>query len=595
MKRVIATIVVFLVLVGILLIPAVFYGLDLDKGEAYEPTTIRSYKADFDVHDDGSMDVVETIRVDFPSSDRHGIFRFFDRLNSTDEHLRHRVEDVEVTYDGGDVPVDRSVEGSRYDVYRIGDPDAYVTSGVHTYEIRYHVDAVLTPGGDEVGTEAQFYWNLIPAGWQQAIDKSTLTVHLPADAADVQCVVGTEEAEEECVEDGTLSGAGGRTLAVTTGHLAPNTPVTLLAGQDVDPPEQTTVPWTPRFDTAFGTNIPLLGGIGAVALLLTALGFVLARLSHERTPRFPLMYGPPQGIGPAQASFILDETIDRRGYVASLLHAAEHGAVDLRRDGDNWTITDKAGPQGWAGLDPVTTSIAGILSGPGSSFVASKKDVTGGQRLQSEVSSFTTETRNWATSNGFLTKAGIGGLGGFLVILGFIAVVVVTILTMSDSNPLEASMVGLIPAGFAAAGIPLLKTGASTKRTETGRQLWSEVGGFKRVLSTPASQDRFDFSGRQELYTAYIPWAVAFDVADKWADKYRVETGQEPPVPAYFAGGYASGHHGAYDVDSMVSDFDSTIGSAISSYQATQSSSSSGGGGGFSGGGGGGGGGGGSW
>ena len=58
------------------------------------------------------------------------------------------------------------------------------------------------------------------------------------------------------------------------------------------------------------------------------------------------------------------------------------------------------------------------------------------------------------------------------------------------------------------------------------------------MLSTPSSKERFDFSGRQELYTAYIPWAVALDCADEWAEKYRTEMGAEPPVPAYFAGAY---------------------------------------------------------
>ncbi len=156
------------------------------------------------------------------------------------------------------------------------------------------------------------------------------------------------------------------------------------------------------------------------------------------------------------------------------------------------------------------------------------------------------------------------------------------------------TMVALIPGAFAVFGSPMLKTGAGTKRTRQGRDLWSRIGGFHRVLSTPSSQDRFDFSGRQELYTAYIPWAVAFGCADEWAAKYRTETGTEPPVPHYFGSAYAGAAAGSY-VDSMVSDFNDTVSSAISSYQATQSSSSSGGGGGFSGGGGGGGGGGGSW
>jgi uncharacterized membrane protein len=111
------------------------------------------------------------------------------------------------------------------------------------------------------------------------------------------------------------------------------------------------------------------------------------------------------------------------------------------------------------------------------------------------------------------------------------------------------------------------------------------------MLSTPSSKERFDFSGRQDLYTAYIPWAVAFGCADEWAKKYRTEVGAEPPVPTYL-GAYAGMRTGDY-VNSMVNDFSSTVSSSISAYQATQSHSS--GGGGFSGGGGGGGGGGGSW
>ena len=139
---------------------------------------------------------------------------------------------------------------------------------------------------------------------------------------------------------------------------------------------------------------------------------------------------------------------------------------------------------------------------------------------------------------------------------------------------------------------PVAFSGAGTKRTPAGRDLWSRVGGFRRILSTPSAQDRFDFAGRKDLYTAYLPWAVAFDCADEWAKKYRVETGEEPPAPTWFPAYYGA-HTGNY-VSQMVDSFDSTVSSAISSYEATQSSSS-GGGGGFSGGGGGGGGGGGSW
>ena len=112
---------------------------------------------------------------------------------------------------------------------------------------------------------------------------------------------------------------------------------------------------------------------------------------------------------------------------------------------------------------------------------------------------------------------------------------------------------------------------------------------------TPGTARDGDVSAAIESVGRRTPGAVAFDCAEEWAQKYRVEVGEEPPVPHYFAGSYAGANSGAF-VSSMVSSFDSTVNSAISSYNATQTSSSSGGGGGgFSGGGGGGGGGGGSW
>ncbi|MDQ4055638.1 MAG: DUF2207 domain-containing protein, partial [Actinomycetota bacterium] len=317
------------------------------------------------------------------------------------------------------------------------------------------------------------------------------------------------------------------------------------------------------------------------------IGAIAARRSYEANPQFPVLYTPPEGVGPAQAKYILTESIDREAYVATLLYAAERGAIDLQKNGDAWVITDKQGAAGWAGLDEASLDIAQLLGGPGTSFVASPKDVEAGKRLQTEISEFEAKVKDWAHRSGNLVGSGLGGLGGLLVIASWILVGVIAIW-----NPLNMTMLALVPGAFAVTGAPLMRTGSGTKRTRQGRELWSRAGGFKRVLSTPSAEDRFDFSGRQELYTAYIPWAVAFGCADEWAAKYRTEMGTEPPTPSYFGAYHAAGT--GVLVSSMVSDFDSTVSSAISSYQATQSSSSSGGGG-FSGGGGGGGGGGGSW
>ncbi len=583
MKRALALLFGFGIVFAAIFANAVAWNTGDDSGSESEPSTITNYVADYVVDKDGDIHVTETLTLDGLFT-RHGIFRFFDRSDPTAPGTRRTPYDVSVTLDGGDEPFEiLKEEHRRFTNLKIGDAAVTLGMGEHTYVIKYSMHDAIQPG-EGVDGESQFYWQLVPTGWLQDIDKASLTVHLPVpSAAEVDCAVGLGETSG-C----TAEGAGTDTLTVTTGALADHTPVSIKTGLDLPTPDQDKdVPWSARFDRTLSSSPILLGIVILGGLLAAGVGITAARSTYEKNPQFPVLYTPPEGVGPAQAKYILTESLDQEAYVATLMYAAERGAIDLAKNGDAWVISDKQGAQGWAGLDEATLGVAHLLGGPGTSFVAAPKDVSAGLRLKTEIADFDSTVKSWATSSGNLVSTGLGGLGGLMVLGSLILVGVIAIW-----NPLNMTMLAFIPGAFAITGLPLIRTGAGTKRTAQGRDLWSKAGGFKRILSTPSAEDRFDFSGRQELYTAYIPWAVAFGVADEWAAKYRTEMGVEPPTPSYF-GAYGAGYAGSA-ISSMVSDFDSTVSSAISSYQATQSSSSSGGGG-FSGGGGGGGGGGGSW
>lgn len=563
--------------------PALFYDANPAADTTYEETRIAHYDADFVVADNGDLAVTETLTVFFPTGNKRGIFRFWDSVDPNDPHVRHFPEDVSVTRDGQPEPFQLTKgDNPRFRVARIGDEDVYLDPGNHVYELRYRIDGVLSRG--EAGT--QFYWNLIPGGWLQQIDAARLTVSLPTEAESVRCAQGV----------GTTSGCEARgegtpELEVITGNLRPNTPVTVLATLDMPtPPAGTTLPWTPRFDRVLGTNLTGLLVILGLAALSALIGLRASWQSHEPKPPYPLQYAPPPGIGPAQAAYIFTERTGRESFVASIMQAAEKGAVSINRHGSDWTVVDEKGAEGWAETDEVTAQIGRLIGKPGGSFTASQRDVAAGQKLQSHLADFDTETKAWAKKAGLMTTSGIKGLGGGLVVLAFVIAFAIIIW-----RPFDISVLALIPGAFAVMGLPLLRVGSGTRRTARGRDLWSRVGGFHRVLSTRSSKERFDFSGREDLYISYLPWAVALGCAEEWAQKFRTEVGVEPPVPAYL-GGYTGSSSSAF-VSKAVSDFSSTVDSAIASYQATQSSSSSGsgGGGGFSGGGGGGGGGGGSW
>jgi len=579
MKRLVATIFGLLVLAAVVACGAIDFS---SSGSSSETSRIDNYLADFTLKADGTLQVTEDLTVSFPIP-RHGIFRFFDTRDPNVAKNRLIPTDIRVTRDGNPEPFEVLSESrGRYRNIKIG--SAGTTLGdSHDYRISYVIKGAITKGHH--GSASQFYWQLIPSGWLMPITKSTLTVHLPADAENFKCAVGLGTGTS-CSADGE----GTQELTVKTGQLLPHTPVTIQAGLDVPTPAAESLPWADKYDPILGTHPLLLGVVLVGSVLLGGAGTALSQSTKEKDPAFPLMYAPPDGIGPAQAAYLLTEEVERKTFVATMMYAAEKGAVKLDQSDRSWSLTGTDNAEAWNQVDGVTQLVGSQLNvvGAGQSFSASAKSVSAGLQLKNTLASFEANTKAWAKTSGLMISSGLGGAGCFvLIVLG------VATLALGAWNPFNMSILALIPGLFAVGAVAVGFSGAGTKRTPAGRDVWSRVGGFKRILSTPSAQDRFDFSGRKDLYTAYLPWAVAFDCADEWAKKYRVETGEEPPAPTWFPV-YAGVHTGNY-VNQMVDSFDSTVSSAISSYEATQSSSSSGGGGGFSGGGGGGGGGGGSW
>ncbi|WP_082502071.1 DUF2207 domain-containing protein [Williamsia sp. Leaf354] len=581
MRRAVLVLVGLIVALAAMFAPVVFASSD-DAASGTESATITDYQAQFDVARDGTLRATETLRVDFPLY-RHGIFRFFDVVDPNNPDARLVPKDIGVTRDGRPDGLDVSTEsGGRYVVAKIGDADETIT-GSHVYVITYTVPGALSaPLSGRDG--AQFYWNLIPGGWQMPIERSALTVNLPAAPQDTRCAVGAAS------DTGCTATTTGKSLMVVTGALEPHTPVTVQSSLDVPAPGRVSVPWSVTLDPVLGRSVWLVVVIGVLAVVAGIAAWLIVRTTHESSPAFPLMYGPPEGIGPAQGAYLLTETVTDDHFAATMLQLGEAGVATLEKDGTTWRISGKDG--NWDALDTVTRQAASTLGiAPGQTFVADPDDAEGGKSLRESRRAFDGSVSGWARTAGLMERAGLGGAGRVLLVVGVIAAAVFYFI-----NPFDRSMFGLPFAVFAVVAVPVLAPGAMTFRTKRGRDVWSQLGGFRRVLGTPSSEARFDFSGRHELYTKYIPWAVAFDVADEWAEKYRVANRQEPPTPGYLNTGHGLGvGYGLGSMSSFSSDFTSSVASSISSYEATQQSSSSSGGGGFSGGGGGGGGGGGSW
>ncbi|MCW2758513.1 MAG: hypothetical protein JWO46_2259 [Nocardioidaceae bacterium] len=582
MNRVIGVVLGLGAVVLLMFFPALGSGI-ADSSSSTETAAITNYDAKFVVDKDGTLHAKETLDVNFPLY-KHGIFRFFDVKDPSDDKVRLVPSNIKVTRDGQSDGLSLTKEGKgRFIVARIGDASTTI-SGDHTYVITYDVKGVLGAGVKKKA-DSLFYWNLIPGGWLMPIAKSTLSATLPATPESAQCAIGVGSGDS-C--DATVSG---KTLRVTTGALAPNTPVTVQSEIPLAHPGQKVLPWAIGLDPVLGRSVPgLLVWLVLAAIALVA-SWLLARSVREPPPAYPLMYAPPEGIGPAQGAYILTEKVGDDLYAATMLQLGQQGLATIEHPAEGtWTINGEKGD--WKAVDDVTAQTAAALGvASGTSFTAQAGDVSGGKKMQTARNGFDGAVKAWARTAG-LIEVKTGPVLGAMGVVGGALIAAFCFFF----NPFNMSVIGLPFGVFAVVGLPLLGSGARTFRTKSGRDLWSRLGGFRRVLGTTSSEARFDFSGRKELYTAYIPWAVAFGVADVWAQKYRVEMQEEPPAPSYFVGGYVPTYGGG-GMGNFASSFNSSVDSAISAYAATQSSSSSGGGGGggFSGGGGGGGGGGGSW
>ena len=130
-------------------------------------------------------------------------------------------------------------------------------------------------------------------------------------------------------------------------------------------------------------------------------------------------------------------------------------------------------------------------------------------------------------------------------------------------------------------------------RTAAGTAVLTQAQGFRRYLET-AEADQIRFEEGQDLFSRYLPYAIVFGVADRWAKVFDdlAKSGAAVSQPTWYVGHMP--YWSYYALGASMNSFETTANSSLVSTPASSGSSGFSAGGGFSGGGGGGGGGG-SW
>lgn len=535
-----------------------------------DSSVIESYRVDFALQDSGDLTSTERLNVRFTELGKHGIYRIFDTEDSQHATIEHPVEVVAVErkQNGQWLPETWIVsqDGGGTVTIRIGNAAVTLPLGVQKYRIVSRTTNALTPheGG------SQWYWDVVGSGWQMPMEDVLIRAELPATTGTPTC-----ESRAEC----EISEQDGR-WQIRTSSLPPETPVTVKALFDIPAPPAPT-DWK-RF---WLVGLALLLGVLTVALSITA----FAR-SRERKPAAQLRFEPP-AADPLVCAWLLDESPAKHSVPTVLLNLVAHEVVTF--EAEQRTAGDDEGPD-WITLTRTESPVPPLvgfdhalqmlgITARGEQRTIKKKNVTDGRTLLNLDKAIESDLPPAVQGGGLARRVNGAGLALFLsyvcIIAAFSALIWLSQGLLVATVLLAAAAIGLI-----------INRHDTTQLTAAGADLRDQTLGFKQVLSTNASLERFDYAARIRHFDEYLPWAVALDCADEWAASCTAPAGSEQlaGTSTFYSSPTATSNMWAFSTGVVAVEA-----SAVAAYHATQSSSSSGGGGG--GGGGSGGGGGGSW
>jgi hypothetical protein len=367
--------------------------------------------------------------------------------------------------------------------------------------------------------------------------------------------------------------------------------------------------------TLVGAAIMTLAGLGFVALnwwrngrdrIYTSIYYLSKNPAEETRPIFyrdavVVEYTPPEKLAPAEMGLLLDARVDQKDVTATIIDLAVRGYLSIEevvppaflREGE-WTIKRKRDPKDLAPHERIL--FKGLLGDREEVNLADLRSDYAGALYRAQRHLYEDSVkRGWFTANPESARASWGWRGIGVAMVAAIA----TIVAGATSG---ATIVGLPIVG---AGLLIAATASwMPKRTARGSEMLRRVLGFRLYIET-AEKDRQQFNERAGIFAAYLPYAIVFGCAEKWARVFG-DLDTTEAVSTWYTG---SAGYGALTISHHLQGFSSCVARGITTAAINVPAghgysgfggggfSSGFGGGGFGGfaGGGGGGGGGGSW
>ncbi|MGN6751162.1 MAG: DUF2207 domain-containing protein [Intrasporangium sp.] len=357
---------------------------------------------------------------------------------------------------------------------------------------------------------------------------------------------------------------------------------------------------TPGLSPAFaGGPAQVSGPAGGVAAGGAVAGPAPATIRGGR-PTIAVQFQPPKGVQPGMVGTIIDETANPIDVSATVIDLAVRGYIRIEEieaesmfKRTDWRITRLTPPADDRLLPYESELLSGLFRGGQDEVLLSDLKNTFAQTLKRIQSLMYREVvqRGWFRQSPQTQRSVWQGFGVVLAVVGGLVLfygqsALAAILGGGFTGGVVLG-IGLVLSGV----IVFLVGGRMAAKTPEGSTVLAQSLGFKEYLVT-AEAGQIAFDEASNIFSRYLPYAVVFGVADRWARTFAdvaraAEAANQPLVMPTW---YIWSGNAFPDFTSIASGVDSFSTTSTGTFTSTPGSSGSSGfsGGGFSGGGGGG-------
>jgi uncharacterized protein (TIGR04222 family) len=305
-------------------------------------------------------------------------------------------------------------------------------------------------------------------------------------------------------------------------------------------------------------------------------------VANDPDIEIPVAFTPPR-IPVAEAGLLIDGQVDTRETAATIIDLAVRGALKVQSSGSDDFQVILLDPERAAApheMVLLTSLFDGRPPGAMRNLSTQGSMVSAHEKMRDSV-------RNQVTARGWFRKVPSASATSSF---GFGAIALAVFGAFALGAWVLWLLVPLLPIIITIAVIRFkLRRG---QRTAEGRAVCDQVEGFKKYLAT-AEADQLRFEEGEDIFSKYLPWAIIFELADRWAKVCAdlVAMGRLPDVtPYWYVGDYRISSFNTGFLTGSLASAATPMPSASSSGTGFGGGSSFSSGGGFSGGGGGGGG-----